>query len=377
MTPSHAEIDPARLPERLAALPGIDRVREAAGGIQCYLVGGAVRDLLLGRKRTDIDVVVEGEVEELASRLGGELRVHERFATASVRVDGLEVDLARTRSETYARPGALPDVRPAPLEDDLARRDFTINAMAVRLTGDADLIDPHRGLEDLREGLLRVLHPRSLADDPTRALRAARYAARYGFGLEPGTEELVRGADLTTVSQDRIDAELRKLAGEPEAPRGFALLTEWGLVTPASGIDLIQGVAELVSREPWFGAVDRADVVLGAALGRGLEAARELARAAPRRPSEAVELARGRSVEELAIARAMGAEWLDRYLSEWRAVRLEIDGHDLLTAGVPEGPAVGRGLDAALCAKLDGETRGRDDELRTALSAARENSPRR
>jgi tRNA nucleotidyltransferase (CCA-adding enzyme) len=374
MPPRDAEIDPARLAERLAALPGIERLREAAAGISAYLVGGVVRDLLLDRDRADVDVAVEGGVSELARRLGGEARAHERFATAAVHVDGLEVDLAATRSETYERPGALPVVRPAPITDDLARRDFTVNAMAVPLAGTPELIDPHGGLADLRHRQLRVLHGGSFADDPTRALRAARYAARYGFALERRTAELLRGADLSTVSTERLEAELRRLASEPEARRGFELLDEWGLVEPAPGApQLVDAVAELLTAEPWRDVAPRHDAVLAAALGRGLSRARELVSPAPARPSEAVERARGRSGVELALARALGAEWLDRYVAQWRHVRLEIDGNDLLAAGIPEGPAVGRGLARALRAKLDGEVAGREEELRAAIAAAREN----
>src|SRR5204862_5738281 len=134
---------------------------------------------------------VEGELTPLTERLGGETRAHERFATASVSVDGLEVDLAATRSETYPRPGALPEVRPASLDEDLARRDFTVNAMAVPLVGEPQLIDPHGGLGDLKRGELRVLHAGSFEDDPTRALRAARYAARYEFSLQGETAKLI------------------------------------------------------------------------------------------------------------------------------------------------------------------------------------------
>ena len=123
----------------------------------------------------------------------------------------------------------------ARVEADLARRDFTINAMAIPLGGEPDLIDPHGGQADLAAGLLRVLHRGSFVDDPTRALRAARYAARFGFGLEPETEALLREADLGTVSADRRDAELLRLAGEAEAPRAFALLAEWGLVDLREG----------------------------------------------------------------------------------------------------------------------------------------------
>ena len=373
MTPSESKIVPARLGERLGALPGIERLRAAAADLPAYLVGGAVRDLLLGRDRADMDVAVEGDVAELAGRLGGEVRRHERFATATVLLDALEVDLAATRSETYPRPGALPEVRPASLAADLARRDFAINAMAVPLAGDPELIDPHGGLEDLQRGQLRVLHPGSFVDDPTRALRAARYAARYGFTLERHTAELCRRADLSTVSRDRRDAELRKLAGEPEARRAFELLAEWGLLDlEPDAVELAGAVGELTAAEPWRELVPRANTVLAAALGRGVREARELAAAEPTRPSEAVELARGRSGVELALARVLGAEWLDRYVTEWRAVRLEVDGNDLISQGVREGPAVGRGLGEALRAKLDGEVHGKAEELRAALAAARE-----
>ena len=371
-SPERARIDPERLPERLSALAGLDRVREAAAGTPVYLVGGAVRDLLLGRERTDLDLVVEGDAAELGQRLGGEVHAHERFATARVRTDELELDLATARSESYPAPGALPEVRPATLAEDLARRDFTVNAMALPLTGDAELIDPHAGLADLETGALRVLHERSFVDDPTRALRAARYAGRYGFELERRTAELLRDADLETVSNDRIEAELRKLAAEPRPRRGFELLDDWGLVPLAEGAGrLIDSVAGLMATAAWSGVADRDDAVLAAASGRGLPGARELAHAKVTLPSEGVELARRYDGVTLALGRALGAAWLDRYLEEWRDVRLDIDGGDLMEAGIPEGPAIGRGLAAAMRAKLDGEVRGADEELRVALEAAR------
>lgn len=379
--PSDPE-DAVRLAERLAALPGVDRVREATGEQPVYVVGGAVRDLLLGRERLDLDLVVDGDAEALARHLGAEVVAHERFATAKVTVDGVELDLATARAESYPRPGALPEVRPARIADDLARRDFTINAMAIPLHGEVRLIDPHGGRADLERGQLRVLHERSFVDDPTRALRAARYAARFGFSLEPETGALVRRADLGTVSEDRVEAELLRLAGEPRARRGFELLEEWGLIElPRGAGELIDAVAELVQRPPWSEVVERQLAIHAAATGHApgtagrlgdlLASARELASAAPARPSEAVELVRGRGGVELALARALGAEWLDRWLAEWRQVRLEISGEDLLRAGVPEGPAIGRGIAAALRAKLDGEASGREAELRAALAAAR------
>jgi tRNA nucleotidyltransferase (CCA-adding enzyme) len=381
-------------PENLAeamrdSYPELEAVREAAAD-PAYLVGGAVRDLLLGRGRSaNLDLVVEGDAGALADRLGAEALEHERFATATVRLDGLEVDVAAARTETYAHPGALPDISPgATIEADLGRRDFTVNAMAVAIdAGRAEggspasaLIDPTGGEADLGAGLLRVLHPGSFVDDPTRALRAARYASRLGFALEPGTEERLRATDLETVSDDRREAELLRLAAEPAAARGFELLAEWGLVVPRrDGIELAARVAELVTEPPWEGFVPPAPTVLRAALGAdatgggGTEHELELAGAEPSRPSEAVALAQRHDPAELAIARAMGAEWLDRYLGEWRDVALEIDGADLIAAGVREGPALGRGLAAALRMKLDDELApGRAAELEAALAAARD-----
>jgi tRNA nucleotidyltransferase (CCA-adding enzyme) len=380
--PAPDPADPTHLRERVSTLGGLDRIRDAAGGLPTYLVGGAVRDLLLGRERADLDVVVEGDAAALAGRLGGNTVSHERFGTAKMTLDGVELDLASARAESYARPGALPEVRLAGLEQDLARRDFTINAMAVPLHREPELIDPHGGREDLERGIIRVLHPCSFVDDPTRALRAARYAARFGFGVDPDTERLAREADLSTVSEDRAEAELVRLSAEPEARNGFELLDAWGLVTlPERSGELIDAVADLLQRPPWAGVADRALAVHAAATGRApgaagrlrdlLASARELASASPGRPSEAVELARGRGGIELALARALGAEWLDRYVSEWRDVGLEITGEDLLAAGVAQGPALGRGLDVALRRKLDGEISGRDEELRAALDAAR------
>jgi tRNA nucleotidyltransferase (CCA-adding enzyme) len=354
------------------AYPELAAVHDAAGGKPVYLVGGAVRDLLLGHGRADIDLVVEGDATALASRLGGEVIEHERFATAKARLGEHDVDIATARAETYPHPGALPEVEPtAGIAADLARRDFTINAMAIPLRRDPELIDPHRGREDLESGLLRILHASSFEDDPTRALRAARYAARFGFELEPDTTDLLREADLGTVSADRREAELLRLAGETEAARGFALLAEWGLVElPERGEELAARVAGLLTESPWTELVRRDRAVLAAALGRW-GSAEALAQQAPKRPSDAVRLARAASPVELVLGRALGAGWVDRYLSEWQAVALEIDGEDLIAAGVPQGPAVGLGLAAALRRKLDGEISGRAEELEVALSVAR------
>ena len=369
---STAETPKESLAEALQRVyPELAAVREAATD-PVYLVGGAVRDLILGRGRADIDIVVEGDAAELASRLGADVVSHERFATAKVSLDGHEVDIATARTESYPKPGALPVVEPAAqIEADLARRDFTINAMAIPLGVGPDLIDPHGGQADLAAGLLRVLHHGSFLDDPTRALRAARYAARFDFELEPETAALLADAELKRVSVDRRDAELLRLAAEASAPRAFRLVEEWGLVVLCDdGTELVERVAALLTEEPWREFVPRDRALYAAALDAS-DGERNLARSHPVRPSEAVALAAGHSKLELLLARALGAEWLDRYLAEWRDVELEIDGEALIAAGVPQGPAIGRGLGEALRRKLDGEISSRDEELDVALAVAR------
>ena len=358
-------------PELRRSYPELDAIRAAAGE-PVYLVGGAVRDLLLGRGRADLDLVVEGDAIALARKLGAEPVEHERFATAKVELAGHEIDIAAARSETYANPGALPEVSPAAaIDEDLARRDFTVNAIAIPLGGEPRLIDPHGGRPDLEGGILRVLHRDSFVDDPTRAIRAARYAARLGLVPDEETEALLRATDLDTVSGDRREAELLRLAAEPSAPEGYRLLADWGLVVlREDGVELARRVGELLELPLWElrGLRDRA--VHEAATGEpGGEV--ELARARPGRPSEGLALATAYGVVEQALARASGADWLDDYRESWSKVELEIGGNDLIAAGVEQGRAVGLGLAEAKRRKIDGEISGREQELAVALETAR------
>jgi tRNA nucleotidyltransferase (CCA-adding enzyme) len=376
-----------------AAYPELAEVAAAAPD-PVYLVGGAVRDLILGRGRADIDLVVEGDPARLAAALGAEVRAaHSRFATMKVDWRGEEIDLAAARRESYPRPGALPVVEPgAPIRTDLARRDFTVNAMAIPLADPAELLDPYDGRVDLKAGLLRVIHERSFVDDPTRAIRAARYAARFGFQPEQGTEVLLRATELGSVTPERRAEELRRLAAEASGVEGLGLLAGWGLVeVREGGLEWARAVDALLDEPQWAGEVDRPDAILaaagvtGASAGPGASAgswpsgpdrleeaakrAVELAAATPSRASEGAALARRVDPLVLLLARAKGAAWLDGWLG-WREVTLEISGADLTAAGL-SGPAVGRSLAAALAAKLDGEAPTRADELRIALQHPR------
>jgi tRNA nucleotidyltransferase (CCA-adding enzyme) len=375
--PGSSRIDHARLPELVASLPAIDLLKKIAERVPTYLVGGVVRDLLLGIGGADLDVAIEGDPAALADVPGFTLERNALFLTGRLEQGGIKIDVAQTRAESYPRPGALPEVTPASIGDDLARRDFTVNAMALPLSGDEQaLIDPHGGLDDLRAGLLRVLHDSSFVDDPTRALRAARYGARFGFELEPRTAALLRDADLSTVSEDRIDNELRRIAAEEDPAKALALIVDWGVMPnlDPQAPERVAEVARLASAQPWSGWVDR-ELAVMLAIVRPLPQIRALAAATPERPSEAVRLAASWDPAQLLVARALGAEWLDRYASESRHVQLEITGDDLVEQGIPEGPAIGRGLEAALSGKLDGEISGRAGELRIALAAARGEIP--
>jgi len=201
---------------------------QAAGNIagyqgqRLYLVGGVVRDILLGQGNLDLDLVVEGDAISLAQQLAsitqGKITTHPRFNTAKVKWKRWSFDVATARSETYDRPGALPRVKPGSLTDDLFRRDFTINAMAVQLNpgGYGQLIDRFGGLDDLKQKLIRVLHEKSFTDDATRIWRGLRYEQRLDFQLEPGTLKLVQRDiyRLDNISGDRIRHELELVLKE-------------------------------------------------------------------------------------------------------------------------------------------------------------------
>src|SRR3990172_6396631 len=194
----------------------------ASRGQSLYLVGGVVRDLLLKRTNLDLDLVVRGDAINLAKKLASiapaKLTIHPRFRTATLTWDKWRVDLATCRSEHYDRPGALPTVHPGPIDLDLFRRDFTINAMAIELVPSrwGEVLDFYGGREDLERGLLRVLHEDSFIDDATRIWRGLRYEQRLNFKLEPKTLRLLKRDTpmLETISGDRIRHELELILEE-------------------------------------------------------------------------------------------------------------------------------------------------------------------
>ncbi|MBK8295225.1 MAG: CCA tRNA nucleotidyltransferase [Solirubrobacterales bacterium] len=303
----------------------------------------------------------------LATSLAEDALVHERFGTAEAMVDGVRFDVATARREEYAFSGALPEVSPASIVEDLARRDFTINAMAIALDDPENLLDPHGGRSDLDRGVLRVIHPFSFADDPTRALRAARYAARFGFALDPSTSDLLPNVDLGNVSRERTDHEFELIAADPTGIEAFRLLTAWRLIEiPEERLELASKAVEVLETRTWQGRVTRGDATNESLFGRTPEVPVEM----PETPFIAVTVASRLSLAELLINRAQGVTWLDRYLDEWSTVRPSITGDDLVLAGVPQGPPIGIGLTAALRARLDDGVEGIEQELAIAVEAA-------
>ncbi len=400
----------------------------AEQNISVYLVGGMVRDLLLKRPNEDLDLVVEGDgiafARALAGRHGGRCHPHQPFLTAAVTLpDGRRVDVASARTEFYRTPAALPDVETSLIRQDLYRRDFTINALAVVLTGDryGQLVDFFGGRKDIQRREIRVLHSLSFIDDPTRAIRAVRYAGRLGFALAPDTRELihtaVREGVFERLSGQRLRRELEALLAEDRPAQSLALLAELGLlraVSPDLGWsrETERFTLELAGQTAWWrldgfgpaplgwmlwlgalvlhqddGVAERlADrLAVGDTLRRrlvalsaevqevreaaGLEPRSARVRAVERQPVEAILLAMaGLELEDRRrIADAVGAA---------ARVRPPVAGADLVASGVPPGRWIGQTLRRTRDAMVDGEI-GEAEALAFARRAARESAARK
>lgn len=425
---SAVSLDP--VPAAGRARLGAAAALATARGERLAWVGGGVRDLLLGRGGLDLDLVLEGDLDAyaraLGARLGGRLALHPRFRTATlVLPDGARLDVARARRERYAAPALLPEVEPATLEEDLARRDFSINAIALALSPPGDLgrpLDPFDGRGDLAAARLRVLHERSFVDDPTRLLRGLRFALRFGFRFEAATEARARAAVAAglpaALSGARLGNELRLLFEDrPEVDEALAALGAYelagfvapGLAEPRTLLRAIERSAaarrfatELSPRLECRGfrlallaMAEAVGEAAAAELAARLElprAERALAAAGPARvagaaaalsicrpPHAAAEWLAPLAGEELALVAAAGelpAAWVRRWLTELRHLRPALTGADLIAAGVPPGARLGRALRETRRARLDGVI-GPGEELAFALrSAAGEGEPR-
>lgn len=383
-----------------------------------YLVGGIVRDLLLGKKNLDLDIVIEGDgiefAQKLASRINSRLICHKQFGTATLHLaDHSKIDIATARKETYAFPGALPEVTPGTIKDDLLRRDFSINTMAIQLNPShlGELIDFYHGEEDLKNKQIRVLHDLSFVDDPTRILRAIRFKERFGFRWETNTQRLLKEAInqrvFTTIKGPRLFAEAVRLLKEP-SPKKYILSVnnwcKWDFISPGIKIDkkVIRTLSSVERQIDWFEnkfppkrkletwliyfmtLVDELGI-------RGKEKLlerfnlkaddRKCIRICARQstilaslakkiisPSEVYKILRLLSDEAVLFLKAKNSSPLinrriEYFLLRSDATGIAINGSDLKRMGLKESRKIGKTLLKILQAKLDGKVTSRKEEF--------------
>ncbi|MBN1192948.1 MAG: CBS domain-containing protein [Coriobacteriia bacterium] len=431
LTRQHSEAS-QRFLESLGRLPAdvseavtvIGRSADEAG-LRAHAVGGFVRDMLLGQENLDLDIVIEGDgltfALEVAERLGKRVKVHRRFGTAVlVWSKTLHVDITSARTEYYQRPGALPTVERSSLRQDLFRRDFSINAMAVCLNPECfgQIADPFGGLFDLERGVLRTLHSLSFVEDPTRIMRAARFEKRFGFAVDPASEALLRQAVemamLEEVSGARLREELLDIIDEDVPADILARLHEMGALggllpegvkvqkaiadvracatayeelklsfkrmprRRTTLIAAIAGSAEKAEADRWcrwlrFGREYAEPALAAAERATGL-----LARLGDRRkirPSRLYFMLETLPAETLVYLWAIGGRTVRKRVEEFLRVlasmRPAVSGEDLIELGLEPGPAFAAILAQARADRLDGKVEGREAELANLKRLAR------
>ncbi|MHB8777000.1 MAG: CCA tRNA nucleotidyltransferase [Anaerolineales bacterium] len=398
--------DPSLLPpERQTLLTNI-AAQAAALNMPCYLVGGFVRDLMLNKPVNDLDIVLEGDAiklgRSLVKKFGGKLTPHDKFQTAiwslpePLNLQAATLDLITARKETYEDPGALPTVVAATIEDDLRRRDFAINAMAIRIDGDhfGELLDPLNGQADLKKRIIRVLHPRSFIDDPTRIFRAIRYEGRYSFNLDFETLNLIGPEALAVISQlsgERIRHELDLIFEEQGANQMILRVASLGILN-AIHVELLPlnlSYANLLERDLpvdipgsrttlgyilWFMDLSE-DGILSIAkrldftsdMTYSVWAAAQVKKSLPvlvnSKPSEWTAALEKFPPISIYVAYLVSHEnaLLD-YLSMWRHVKPHTTGDDLKARGLQPGPRYGEILSLLRTAWLDGDVKDQGQE---------------
>jgi tRNA nucleotidyltransferase (CCA-adding enzyme) len=365
-----------------------------------------VRDLLLERSPVDVDLVMESDARDIVRAVAvGPVAVHDRFLTATIEVGLHRLDLATSRREKYARPGALPDVEPAGIEEDMRRRDFAMNAIALRLDGEPVIIDPCGGIGDIEARVVRVLHDGSFRDDATRIFRAFRYASRLAFAIEPYTRSLLNDGlrYIETISGERLRHELHLLFEERTGGSALEGLDAVGALaaihpsllwparaTSALAEDAAQGFDRVLVGFALLAFEDSADEA--AQTVERLQLSREEAHAVRAMPSlthASVTLGRRDAkpsgivavLDRYPAAAVTAFAWMSedravaalarRYLDQWRQIHPILTGDDLREMGIPEGPDIGKGLQLIRAARLDGWASDRDDERALALRFAK------
>ncbi|MDO8847951.1 MAG: CBS domain-containing protein [Coriobacteriia bacterium] len=418
----------ALLPEDAQeAVRTIGRLADEAG-LRAHAVGGFVRDMLLGRENLDLDIVIEGDgltfALETAERLGKRVKVHRRFGTAVlVWSRTLHIDITSARTEYYQRPGALPTVERSSLRQDLFRRDFSVNAMAVCVNPECfgQIADPFGGLFDLERGAVRALHSLSFVEDPTRILRAARFEKKFGFALDPSSEALARQAAemsmLDEVSGARIREELLDVIDEDEPAGILGRLDDFGALTgllpdgvhaadAIAGLDAVTravgefgpafvrpprrrttlvaalaGTAGRAEAERWcrwlrFGREYTEPAVATAERARGLGTRLQDRRRM--RASRLYYLLEALPAETLVYLWAVGTpevrERVEEYVRVLAPMRPAVTGADLIALGLTPGPSFAAILAQARADRLDAKAVGRDAELANLKRLARRES---
>lgn len=338
------------------------------------VVGGCVRDWLLGLETKDLDFISQSDpvpvARSTARRWGGELETFERFGTARVLVrGGFRIDFARAREETYASPAALPDVRPGAIAQDLIRRDFTVNAMAASLNpeGFGDLLDPHGGARDLRRKELRVLHRLSFRDDPTRMYRAARFARRFGFRLGSETEQLRQEAMLAgwvkLLSRERLRGELARVLEEKRPVPALRQLHAWGLAEAIH--PRLAWPADLDAGLSVWERLGMMALRMGSPEGDKLIESLHLERYVSLALLEALKLAREKASPRTPVA-PLTADVLRKSFRRLRPRAIHpllIDGRDIQNIGVAPGPVFKQLLEQAAKSQWAGKLSTRAEAL--------------
>ncbi len=399
-----------------AELKLVGRVAEQLGFV-AYLVGGVVRDMLLKQPSSDWDIVVEGDAIELAKVIAAQnkakVTAYEQFGTATLTfVDGMVMDFATARSEYYPQPGALPVVKAGTIKEDLFRRDFTVNALAVILNPPSfgELQDFYGGLIDLKKRKIHVLHDKSFFDDPTRILRAVRFESRFGFQIGQETLRLLKTAlkdhAPSTVKPPRYFAEFRKFFVETNPSVGLNRLAVLGgfdfiqprFVLPFKTLVKIEKALVGLKKKAFFKLYDWSTVYLLAFFSQSTPeqilrfskqfhfTAKELAslqgladtgdiirklRVSSLKASSVYEILDPVDLEIIYFIRALTsvnivASRIDNFLQKWRLVNLEISGEDLKRLGFKPGREMGALLHTLLLHKIDGKIRTHQDEIALA-----------
>ena len=388
-------------------------------GYPIYLAGGSVRDWLMGKTNLDLDLVVEGDglifTEYLATRLRTKYQLHKRYLTATIFLPGsFKLDIATTRTEYYPHPAALPRVRKGTLKEDLFRRDFTINTLAIRINGPEApyLVDFFGGEKDLHEGIIKVLHPLSFVDDPTRILRALRFEQRFDFSLESDTLDYLRKAVekayLAQVKGARFFQELFLILSENRPLKVIQRMSDFDLLRSIHpkitfSRELQTLLAQVEDSLKWYHSLTRGDKIeewfiyllalvndlnesdieeLRKRLALPINHARKaledkeqaerthqsLRTRSGLRPSQLVDALSTLSPEALVFLRAKALDDLIRkqitlYLTTYKEIKPRVTGKDLITLGIKPGPQFRHILHKIRELKLDGLLNGKSDEI--------------